>query len=187
MADGSLTTCPHDNHYYGPCGTIPANAKPDGSRGQAADRGRAADFGSEFGWPSADIMTVSEKVTPPGEGWLEYEEGGQKGASPFLQYRSQIKNPDWTVESMLFENSTLTKAFPSLLDASMNGTARGLERWLYLTQALQTKCVGGSVSTYRQHTEVMGSLNWAINSIWIGPAWGSISHDGSCECSNGRL
>ena len=31
-ADGGLATCPHDNHYYGPCGTIPANLKVDSSR-----------------------------------------------------------------------------------------------------------------------------------------------------------
>ena len=80
---------------------------------------------------------------------------------------------------MLYSNSTLVKEFPSLLSPKDNGTAAGLERWLYLTQALQTRCVGGSVTTYRQHQEVMGALNWAINSIWIGPAWGSISHDGS--------
>ena len=43
------------------------------------------------------------------------------------------------------------------------------------------------MSTYRQHTEVMGSLNWAINSIWLGPAWGSISHDGSWKMLHYRL
>ena len=88
-------------------------------------------------------------------------------------------DPDWTVESMLYANSTMTAEFPTLLGKEDNGTSRGLERWLYLTQALQTRCVGGSIENYRQHSEVMGSLNWAINSIWIGPAWGSISHDGA--------
>lgn len=178
---GGVDTCPHDNHYYGPCGTIPANLKDQTASGIAAN------FGSEFGWPSADIYTVSATITPEGDGWLQYEDGGQQGASPFLNYRSQIKNPDWTVESMLYANSTLVKEFPSLLSAEDNGTAAGLERWLYLTQALQAHCVGGSVATYRQHQEVMGSLNWAINSIWIGPAWGSISHDGSWKMLHYRL
>ena len=38
-ADGGLDTCPHDNHYYGPCGTIPANLKTHGSDGVAANFG----------------------------------------------------------------------------------------------------------------------------------------------------
>lgn len=38
---------------------------------------------------------------------------------------------------MLFANSTMTREFPTLLGAADNGTAAGLERWLYLTQALQ--------------------------------------------------
>ena len=64
-------------------------------------------------------------------------------------------------------------------EGTVDATALGLERWLYLTQVLQTHCVGGSISAYRQRKEVMGSLNWAINSIWTAaPAWGSISHDG---------
>jgi hypothetical protein len=62
-----------------------------------------------------------------------------------------------------------------------------MSRSSYLTQSLQTRCVGGSVSTYRQHSEVMGALNWAINSIWLGPAWGSISHDGSWKMLHYRL
>lgn len=132
-------------------------------------------------------MSVSDKITPAGAGWLLYEEGQQQGSSPFLMYRSQIKNPDWTVESMLFENSTMSREFPTLLGVADNGTAAGLERWLYLTQALQARCVGGSVSAYRQHTEVMGALNWAVNSIWVGPAWGSVSHDGSWKALMYRL
>ena len=62
------------------------------------------------------------------------------------------------------------------LQARDDATVQGMERWLYLTQALQTRCVGGSFSAYRQHSEVYGALNWAINSIWLGPAWGSISY-----------
>lgn len=180
-ADGGADTCPHDNHYYGPCGTIPANTKTGG------DRGRAANFGSEFGWPSADIMSVTKTITPAGEGLLQFKKGGKQGSSPFLDYRSQIKNPDWTVESMLYANSTMTAAFPTMLGTQDDGTSAGLERWLYLTQALQTKCVGGSIENYRQHSEVMGSLNWAINSIWLGPAWGSISHDGHWKMLHYRL
>ena len=61
-------------------------------------------------------MSVSATITPADEGWLQYEEGGQRGSSPFLQYRSQIKNPDWTLESMLFPNSSkLTHSIASLL------------------------------------------------------------------------
>jgi hypothetical protein len=82
---------------------------------QASSDGIAANFGSEFGWPSADIMSVTATITPPGEGWLQYEEGGQRGSSPFLQYRNQIKNPDWLVDSMLFPNATLVQEFPSRL------------------------------------------------------------------------
>lgn len=92
---------------------------------------------------------------------------------------------------MLYTNSTLVKLFPTLLDSSpgstADATALGLERWLYLTQALQAHCVGGSVSAYRQRASVMGSLNWAINSIWTAPAWGSISHDGSWKMLHYRL
>ena len=135
-------------------------------------------------------MSVTETITPKGEGVLSFDTSspsGQRGSSPFLLYRSQIKNPDWTVESMLYPNSTLVRLFPTLLGAADDGTAAGLERWLYLTQALQTRCVGGSIEGYRQHSEVMGSLNWAINSIWIGPAWGSISHDGSWKALHYRL
>lgn len=49
----------------------------------------------------------------------------------------------------------MVREFPTKLGPQDNGTAAGLERWLYLTQALQTRCVGGSVTTYRQHAEVM--------------------------------
>ena len=79
----------------GPCGTIP----------------EGTNFGSEFGWPSADIMTVSDTVTPPGENVLR----AATGASDFLDYRSQIKNPDYTVETMLYANSTMTAMFPTLI------------------------------------------------------------------------
>jgi hypothetical protein len=39
--------CPHDTHYYGPCGTIPAGTN----------------MGTEFGWPSADLISVLDKVS----------------------------------------------------------------------------------------------------------------------------
>ena len=58
-------------------------------------------------------MSVTQTFTPAGEGWLAYEKGGQQGASPFLNYRSQIKNPDWTVDSMLYANSTMVREFPA--------------------------------------------------------------------------
>lgn len=36
--------------------------------------------------------------------------------------------------------------------------------------------------------QVMGAVNWALNSIWTGaPAWGSISHDGSWKMLHYRL
>ena len=107
----------------GSCGTIPAN-------NDGGDNSRAANFGSEFGWPSADIMTVTDTITPTGEGWLQYDESGKQGSSPFLDYRSQIKNPDWTQLSMLYANSTLALEFPTLLGPQDNGTRAGLERWL---------------------------------------------------------
>jgi hypothetical protein len=150
-------------------------------------------FGSEFGWPSADIWSVQQTVTPVGAG--EDTLRANTGGNAFLDYRSQVLNPDWTIQSMLYENSTLNALFPSRLDTRTkqqggtdDGTRAGLERWLYLTQALQAHCVGGSVSAYRQRSEVMGSVNWAVNSIWQGaPAWGSISHDGSWKMLHYRL
>jgi len=163
---GVDAVCPHDSHYYGPCGTIPIGAN----------------FGSEFGWPSGDIFAVMAAITPEGQDVLR----AQTGASPFLDYRSTVKITDWTIDSMLYPNSTLMRTLPSLLTEEDNTTA-GMERWLYLTQALQTHCVGTSVSTYRQHSQVMGSLNWALNSIWTAPAWGSISHDGSWKMLHYRL
>jgi hypothetical protein len=39
-----------------------------------------------------------------------------------------------------------------------------------LTQALQAHCVSRSVAAHRQLRANMGSLNWAINSIWVAPA-----------------
>jgi hypothetical protein len=78
---GDVVACPHDDHYYGPCGTIPEGAQ----------------FGSEFGWPSPDIYTITAAITPKGEGSLRPTTGG----SPFLDFRSTIKNPDWTVDAML--------------------------------------------------------------------------------------
>jgi hypothetical protein len=192
------------SHYYGPCGTIPQDSM----------------FGSEFGWPSADIMSVQETVTM--QGGDDDKLRASTGGNTFLDYRSQIRNPDWTFDSMLTNGSfscstfpfalpsfflsprgtlsslspvfppsgsTLTSLFPTHLDTRPkaqggvdDGTKAGLERWLYLTQALQAHCVGGSVSAYRQHSEVMGAVNWAVNSIWTGaPAWGSISHDGKAR------
>jgi len=91
---------------------------------QAGSDGIAANFGSEFGWPSADIMSVTATITPPGEGWLQYEEGGQRGSSPFLQYRNQIKTPDWLVDSMLFPNATLVQEFPSRLGPQVRERAK---------------------------------------------------------------
>ena len=163
---GGVELCPHDNHYYGTCGTIP----------------RGTNFGSEFGWPSADMLSVIDEVTPDGQ-----DKMGEAGPSDFLQYRNQVKNPDWTVESMLYPNSTLTRELPSFLGPNDVGTRAGLDRWLYLTQVLQARCVGGSILAYRQSPRVMGSLNWAINSIWHGPAWGSISHDGSWKLLHYQL
>jgi hypothetical protein len=109
----SVTDCPHDTHYYGPCGTIP----------------NGTNMGTEFGWPSADLFNVLAKVTPAGEDMLR----AATGSSSFLDYRSQIKNPAWTVESMLYSNSTLTALFPTLLTSEDN-TREGMARWLYLTQ-----------------------------------------------------
>ena len=43
------------------------------------------------------------------------------------------------------------------------------------------------MQAYRQRAEVMGSVNWAVNSIWTGPAWGSVSHDGSWKMLHYRL
>lgn len=54
-------------------------------------------------------------------------------------------------------------------------------------QVLQAHCVGTSITTYRQHSFVMASLNWALNSIWTGPAWGATSHDGSWKVLMYRL
>lgn len=85
-ADGDIDICPHDTHYYGPCGTIPAATRSGG------DRSRATSFGSEFGWPSADIFTVSQTITPAGEDLLQFDDDGKQGSSPFLDYRSQIKS-----------------------------------------------------------------------------------------------
>ena len=108
-ADGTVKPCPHDTHYYGPCGTIP----------------KGTNMGTEFGWPSADLIHVLDKVTPPGKDKLR----ATTGASPFLDYRSQIKNSDWTEESMLLPNSTLVSLFPTLLDQLDNDRA-GMARWL---------------------------------------------------------
>ena len=69
-------------------------------------------------------MSVTATITPPGEGWLQYEEGGQRGSSPFLQYRNQIKNPDWLVDSMLFPNATLVQEFPSRLGPQVRERAK---------------------------------------------------------------
>lgn len=78
---GADQLCPHDSHYYGPCGTI-----PDGTN-----------FGSEFGWPSADLGPILDRVTPKGQNVLRPATGG----SPFLDYRSTVLNPDWAFDSML--------------------------------------------------------------------------------------
>lgn len=85
-----------------------------------------------------------------------------------------------------YHGSTLNTLFPTLITDHDN-TPAGMERWLYLTQALQTRCVTSSVESYRQHSTIAGALNWAINSIWVGPAWGSISHDGSWKMLHYRL
>ena len=119
--DGVQVVCPHDDHYYGPCGTI-----PDG-----------AQFGSEFGWPSADIFTVTQAITPAGADILR----PTTGASNFLDFRSTIKNPDWTVEAMLYANATLTNLFPTHLGPG-DASPQGLERWLCVSCAL---CVSNRI------------------------------------------
>eukprot|EP00040_Diaphanoeca_grandis_P009532 m.49153 g.49153 ORF g.49153 m.49153 type:complete len:1286 (-) comp20958_c0_seq1:61-3918(-) len=151
-------TAPHDSHYYGACGTIPDDAN----------------FGSEFGWPSAPVLASYMAVAPPDE---------LKLSSDFQYWRSTIKNPLWTVEAHPGPNSTLTRTFPLLfpntdVNSSADNTTASLERWLYLTQALQSKCVGQSVTSYRQSPIVMGSLIWSLNEIWTSPAWSSIQGDG---------
>ena len=143
-------TIPHDTHTYLSCG----------------DTADGAMFVSEFGWPSAPILSSYQTVIPKDELYLN---------APFQDYRSTIKNPLWTTESQPNNGTTLAATFPLLL----NGTGQiALERWLYLTQALQSTCLTRSVERYRQSPQVMGTLMWSLGEIWTAPAWSSIQHDG---------
>jgi hypothetical protein len=77
-----------------------------------------------------------------------------------------------------YDKPPLTKTGSGQTSSAKTGSGREREvRKAEEERFGRLRCTG-SVTTYRQHAEVMGSLNWAINSIWLGPAWGSISHDG---------
>ena len=49
-------------------------------------------MGTEFGWPSADLLEVMADIIPEGQDKLR----AKTGANSFLDYRSQIKNPDYS-------------------------------------------------------------------------------------------
>ena len=154
-------TAPHDKHYYGSCGTI--------------DEGNQ--FQSEFGWPSAPLLDAYAKAAPADELTL---------LAPFKSWRSTIKNVLWTREAQPWPGSTLVTQFPVLIpgaatNASESNTTAALERWLFLTQALQSLCIGASVTKLRQKPDVMGSLIWSINQVWTAPAWSAIQHDGQLK------
>lgn len=70
----------------------------------------------------------------------------------FHNWRSTIQNPLWLNESMPSPQSTLAAVFPLLLtntSISTNGSVVGsrddLDRWLFLTQALQSHCLALSI------------------------------------------
>jgi len=63
-----------------------------------------------------------------------------------------------------------------------SGNATTFSEWIYLTQCLQTLCIGAESEHYRRlkgdKAQTMGAIYWQLNDIWQAPTWSSTEFGG---------
>ena len=132
-------------------------------------------FVSEFGFQSLPSLHTLRKQLSEGSGDLAWN-------SSQLQYRQRHAGG---YEEMAAQ-AALHFRLPSS-SASSSATAadplRHLERWVYLTQAVQALCYRTALAHWRRIKDstpgrTMGAIYWQLNDVWAGPTWSGLEFGG---------
>ncbi|KAJ4460319.1 putative Beta-mannosidase A [Paratrimastix pyriformis] len=131
-------------------------------------------FASEYGWQSYPSYAVLAPDLDPAQGDLAYN-------SPLLEHRQH--HPDGTAQ--IVKQMALHTCVPAAAGAALDrhgknvaGSQRGLENFIYLSQAVQTMCIQAQTEHYRRGRDTkaytMGAVYWQLNDIWAGQSWSSL-------------
>jgi len=144
----------HDNHHY------------NYNKCTELDSFPLTQFASEYGFQSLPSLETLGSVSVTKDHSM---------FSPFMLSRQHHPNGQEEIVEHLYDNFRT----PDLNDTSV----AVFRRWIYLSQVLQSLCIGTEAEFYRRQRYnksafTMGSLYWQLNQNWQAPSWTGLEYGG---------